>query len=387
MWLSPDALHRFFSPRPGIYDTEHYENIARAGYYYIPSVAFYPLWPLIGRFLFGHLSGDMTYYLSRFSACLFFISIPLLYQTFKQALNPRLAWMVVLAFAINPMSIPHVIGYTESLFSLFSAIFFWSLLPGNKLSPQWRAIALFGTSFLMSLTRPVLLMLLVGSLAAYATILLFAAIKNRSTKLLDLAKNNLDVLNATGTIWIGAISGYSLYGFYCLQARGNFFAPFDAQKYWFNKRLGIHWLQISTHFSNYLWDLLALYIPILLLVFALIFVYLQVSQKQLSNRFKPLQKIYQSLDPQAETLSTNYLFWLCAYFTVCFPIITLFTQDHLASLGRHVFGIPFVFLTIGYFCLYFPSRTINKIMFVLIVASGITLIQWWGRYGIYTWIG
>ena len=258
MLLYSAAFYKFFSGSPGVWDSGHYQEIALKGYHYKESVAFYPLWPLILRYLFSGLPGHISYYLSRFSAFLFFISIPLLYQIFKQALNPRLAFMLVLAFALNPMSIFHVIGYTESLFTLLGAIFLYTLLPEeSKGYTKLKLVFLFATTFLMALTRPVSLMLLFGSLAAYLTIILFAVIKDRPHKLLDIPKKHLEALITTGTIWMGAIAGYSLYGFYCLQARGNFFAPFDAQKYW-DKKLGIYWPQLYNHFGSFLWDMLLL---------------------------------------------------------------------------------------------------------------------------------
>ena len=124
--------------------------------------------------------------------------------------------------------------------------------------------------------------------------------------------------------------------------------------------------------------------PIWLLILSLYFIYLKAAQKQ---PIKLIRKPYLSLSDNLLSLGNNYLFWFCLYFTVNFPIIILFTQDHLGSLGRHVFALPIIFLGFGYCLKSMSGKTQNRILWVTILLSAIPLIQWWGRYGNYEWIG
>lgn len=387
MAIFPQAFERFFSSHPGVYDTKHYQSIALSGYSYKESVAFYPLWPLLMRFLFFQMPGDISYYFSRFSAFLFFASIFLLYPIFKRVLGSKLAFFMLLAFALNPMSIFHVIGYTESLFSFISAFFLNCILliPNGLKKSHW--ITLIISVILLSLTRPVLIMMLSGSLAALLTVIFFNSWEHHQFNLkrfIAAIPNQKTEFRITLLIWISSIIGYSFYGFYCLITRGNFLAPFDAQKYWWNKYLGIHWPQLFNHFGHFLWDILAVHIPIWLLIFSLYFVYLKVCRKEPIKLFR---KPYLSLSDNLSDLRNDYLFWFCLYFTANFPIIILFTQDHLGSLGRHVFALPIVFLGFGYFLKSMSEKLQNRILCITILLSAIPLVQWWGRYGVYTWMG
>ena len=44
----------------------------------------------------------------------------------------------------------------------------------------------------------------------------------------------------------------------------------------------------------------------------------------------------------------SYTFWFALYFACSHSAIVFLTQDRLVSLGRYIFGQPFVFLALGY---------------------------------------
>ena len=71
------------------------------------------------------------------------------------------------------MAIFRVIGYTESLFALLSTLFIWICLPKLKLNENLKLCLIFIITFLMALTRPVLLQILFSAIASLGTIFYF----------------------------------------------------------------------------------------------------------------------------------------------------------------------------------------------------------------------
>ena len=188
-----------------------------------------------------------------------------------------------------------------------------------------------------------------------------------------------------------------------------FFAPFHDQKLW-GKTLGLH-LDLLFFPKSPLFDLLGLYLPVLILIISLIIIYCK-SKNQKLLVFIPKLFIWDILiiyppglvlayilnywrgakkeimtSKFTKSLQNNYLFWFCIYFSVINSLIVFFTQNRLVSLGRYIFAIPFFFLALGYLYCCFPGeRKYKNLLFVSIV-SAIALVQQWIDYGKDQWLG
>ena len=431
MLINPEAFHKFFSASRLIravtpeshngsyyWDVEHYANMALNP----RCAAFYPLWPLLIRILFHPQSVEQAAHSFLLVATiLFFISIFPLYWVFKKAFKRRyLALLLALAYSLNPMSIFHVIGYTESLFSILTILFMYLMLKHNLNLPV-KVFLIFIITSLMALTRPVLIQILFSSSASLATIIYFESLKIEISfwkNLRNIVNKYIQLTIKTINIWLAAILGYSLYGTFCLNSRGDFFAPFQDQKYW-GKRLGLH-LELLFLPRSLLFDLLGLYLPLIVLFLSLTFVYFKLRNESpyifipnsalwnvlilypplliLLYLFKALKIKLRRLNSGRElkqlktcdytkTLSENYLFWFCVYFTTANSAIVFLTQDRLYSLARYVFGVPFFFMALGYLCRCIPSKKTYKALVSVILISAIALVQQWVRYGQDDWLG
>jgi hypothetical protein len=292
MLINPDAFYKFFSPVQLVpdpipssksisyyWDLKGYAEMALNN----QCIAFYPLWPLLIRILFHPQSVEQAaYFFVVVSTVLFFISLPLLVWIFNKALNNQsLAFLIVLAFSLNPMAIFRVIGYTESLFTILSAILIWACLRQSRLNETLRLALVFGVTFVMSLTRPILMPFLFSSIAALGTIYLFDWLplerRNRSSLLTNL-HHYVEETKTTITLCLAALIGYLPYGLFCLNSRGSFFAPFTDQALWGTK-LGLH-LELLLFPKSPLFDLYGLYFPILVLVLSLFLVYFKVRNEE-----------------------------------------------------------------------------------------------------------
>lgn len=408
MLIYPDTFNKFFSPtqlsrtippqlphKSYYWDIELYANMALQN----ACTAFYPLWGFIITRLFHPQNLDQyANYFKITATALFCISTPLIFWVFKKALkNQYLALIITLTYTVNPMAIFRVIGYTESLFSLLGIFFIWLLLPENKLNEKIKLMLLSFITILMALTRPVLIQIIFACLLSLITIFWL-------TK--QLSKNNIF---RTIAISISAILGYSIYGFSCLQLRGDFFAPFHDQKQW-GKTLGLH-LNLLFLPKSPLFDLLGLYLPILILIISLVIIYCKTKNQKLLV-FIPKRFIWDILiiyppvlglaymfnywrsvkkeiitSKFTNSLPNNYLFWFCIYFSVINALIVFFTQNRLASLGRYIFAVPFFFLALGYLYCCFPGKRKYKNLLFVIIVSAIALVQQWINYGKDQWLG
>ncbi len=428
MLMYPETFHKFFSSPISPRELPH----ASHSYYWDVELyarkalnpncdAFYPLWPFIIHTLFHPQTVEQAAHdFLIIATTLFFISTILLFWIFKTGLeNLNLAFLLVLAYTVNPTSIFRVIGYTESLFATFSTLLIWIFLPQSKLHTNLKLLLISVITFLMALTRPVLIQILFASTATLITIFTFEFIQlkifNRS-QLLNILKKYLYEVKATITLWVSSLLGYSIYGSFCQRTRGNFFAPFLAQKSW-GKKLGIH-LEFLFIPKSLLMDLLGLYLPLIILVIALTLVYFKVKQREpyiytpkswwwnLSIIYPPLLILLYtfnfiknrkfSISKQLNklktldftyTLSQNYIFWFSVYFTAIHPIIVFFTQNRLFSMARFVFALPFFFLALGYIYRCLPGKTKYKTLTWMILFSTLALIEQWIRYGQNKWIG
>jgi hypothetical protein len=425
MILEPAIFHKFFAspelvptPTPTndgyLWDVKHYSIMALKD----QCGAFYPLWPWLIRLLFHPTTfQEAARYFVLSASGLFFASLFPLYFGFKKALDRSdLALLIILVYSLNPMSIFRVIGYTEIWFSILSIAFIWVLLLKSK--DTIKLFMLFVIVFLMSLSRPVLIQIIFSSGAALMTIFIWEWLKQKEN--FDFMNNGikkfLKEIKITFTIWLSAVLGYSLYGLYCWQSRGNFFAPFEDQKNW-GKTLGLH-LELLFFPKSLLWDIVGLYIPFLLLGISVFLIYIKMTSKEvfifipkngiwnilllypplliIAYAFKTFQaKINRNPDLKkleindcTNDLTQNYLFGFSIFFPLIHSGIVFFTQDRLFSLGRFVFATPFLFLALGYLCGCFDNQ--NKVYNTLYWVSAIsafTLIEQWGRYGRNEWLG
>ncbi|NDJ23021.1 mannosyltransferase [Nostoc sp. B(2019)] len=427
MFVYPEAFYKFFSttqlvrdippqlPHKSYYwDVEHYANLALS-----PTCnAFYPLWPLIIRTVFHPQSIEQAaHYFSVVATALFFISTFLLFWVFQTGLQcVDLAFWLVLAYSLNPMAIFRVIGYTESLFTFLSTLFIWICLPKLKLNENLKLGLIFVITFLMALTRPVLIQILFSAIASLATIFYFQSlIQLRFThhNLLAIFTKYKSEIKTTFTICVSALLGYSIYGSFCLMTRGDFFASFQDQKFW-GKKLGLH-LELLFTPKSPLFDLLGLYLPVIILFLAVTVVYFKlmqddlyifVPQSKLWNllliyppllillyvfnhiKYKQQDKLTQfTISKYTYNLSENYVFWFCIYFSFIHCVIIFLTQDRLFSLARFIFAVPFFFMAVGYLYLCIPGKKTYHVLLCFIIISAIALFEQWINYGQDRWLG
>jgi hypothetical protein len=432
MLINPDAFHKFFSPvqlvpdikaplphKSYYWDVKYYAEMALNN----RCLAFYPFWPLLIRILFHPRSLDQAAHALLLASTVISLSfIPLLLGIFIKALRHQyLVFILVLAFSLNPMSIFRVIGYTESLFSALSAIFIWICLSQISWNENLRLTLLFVVTFLMSLTRPILIQFIFSSVAALGTIFLFEYLKLETRdwrSFLSQLNKYAQEIKITFILCISSVIGYSIYGFFCLRSRGDFFAPFNDQKDW-GTRLGLH-LELLLFPKSPLFDLLGFYFSGLLFFLAFTLVYFKIKNKAplvwipkspLWNAlilYPPLIILsyifnYLRLNKKAaggkgyltrlttsdftQTLSSNYLFWFCIYFPLTHSIIIFLTRDRLYSLGRFIFGSPFFFLALGYLCCCIPGKKTYQALWCFILISAIALVEQWVNYGNHNWLG
>ncbi|MBO3462164.1 mannosyltransferase [Aetokthonos hydrillicola Thurmond2011] len=421
MFMYPEAFHKFFSESkllheiPSQRSRSYYWDVELYAYKALnPSCdAFYPLWPFIIRNLFHPQSIEQAaHYFSIVATSLFFISNWLLFFVFQTGLERvKLAFLLMIAYTVNPMAIFRVIGYTESLFATLSTLFIWICLPQLKLKEYIKIIFISILAFLMALTRPVLIQILFSSIAALCTIFCFEILKRKEFNFKKFQKY-IHEIKMTLTIWISSLLGYSIYGNFCLKTRGNFFAPFLEQQIW-GKKLGLH-LELLFFPKSLLFDILGLYFALILLAIAFIFVYCKTIQAEpyiykpesflwnILFVYPPLLVILYSFNyfrfkknkvnklailDYTYSLSKNYIFWFCLYFAAIHSIIVFFTQDRLFSLARFVFALPFFFMALGYIYRCIPGKTKYSTLIWFTLISAIFLVQQWVNYGQNKWLG
>lgn len=431
MLVNPDAFHKFFSPVQLVSDpvppsrSKSYYWDVRAYAEMVLSnrcLAFYPLWPLLSRIFFNPPTIDQAASsLLKLSTIIFGLSIPLFTWVFRKTLKHQsLVLLVLLAFYLNPMAIFRVIGYTESLFSALSIILIWLCLRQNRFNATLKLGFLFCLTFIMSLTRPILIPIISSSVGALGTIFFFEHLKRKPTEgnnFLTHMSQYVQEIKITLTLWISSLLGYSIYGMFCLRSRGDFFAPFNDQKLWGTK-LGLH-PELLLFPKSPLFDLLGLYFPVLVLLISFTFVYFKIKNKaplvwvpksplwnifllyppvltvgyifvnllkRKSAKAKPsLTRLHTS--EFTLSLSSNYIFWFCIYFPVVHSALIFFTRDRLYSLGRYVFGVPFFFMALGYLCCCIPGKKTYQALWWLIGICAIALVEQWVNYGYNKWLG
>jgi len=418
--INPHIFTSFFSNSPSklFYDIEHYANLSLNQ----ACGAFYPLWPwLINRLGNPQTVYDAAFYFRVGGLFLALLSIPIfLWLLSRNIKSYKIVALTTALYAINPLSIFRVIGYTEAIFCILSLIL---LILISDLEPKsetfiknikfiYLLIFIFILSLLISLTRPFLIQAIFASMFALGSILLITKLQNQNH--ISFLKIFKTYSITTLVICVGALVGYCIYGYYCLGARGDFFAPFHDQKNW-GKQLGFYPQLFFIPLT--LADYTSIYLPfIALLISWLIFISINIRKlifvipkvwqfilllayppaflafygfdfkiKNFSDKPNNLKEIH--LTESASSLSNNYVFWFCLYFALIHSIIIVFSDEKLTSLRRFIFGTPYFFLVIAYISQCFPTDKVSIFLLWMLAISGIGLVQYWLDYANYLWIG
>lgn len=370
----------FFIEQTLVFDAAHYFAIAREGYVNPALAAFYPLWPMIIKFVISPLSaGHAVLWSCLLSLVLFAFSLNIFCKVAFQKADPGLFIFAILAiYALNPNSIFHMLPYTESLTALFGSLFLFSgqrlatatnsTLENSDIQIQKINLVLFFVAAIgMSMSRPVALPMTASIVSAYALNAFFK--KQRP------ALPAWTLLMAVALMWIS----YIPFGLHTQNVMGNFSAPFDAQKYW-DRKFGFYWSlifkpkSVSSSDNVLFWDIQAFYLPIVMVGLPFI--------GRIARHWK-LTKL-QSL----ESLGENILYLICALFAAAHAAIAFFTYPIFMSLGRHVFALPFYFYCVACILrLYWQHKTVRISSLFYAFISFAFLIYWWSRYARIGWLG
>ncbi|MCF2147831.1 hypothetical protein IQ276_015660 [Desmonostoc muscorum LEGE 12446] len=387
------------------WDAIHYVNLG-----FNPSCqAFYPLWSQINRLFAPENPVIGLRYAFILCNILFVLSLPIvLYVLRKVIKSESLSFITLILYVVNPNSIFHSIGYTESLFSLWAIISVVALLFST--SVFWNCI-LAVSVILMSVSRPSLVQLFFASFSAIFCVYLGSHLKSESdSKTREWKKYTIP----TGLIAICAIVGYSIYGIYCLLSTGNFLTPFKAQVEWGRT------LQLRPLFllfpRSLLNDLHGLYFPFILFFLVVVLIYFHAKRKKISlyvpkhpllwiTLFYPPIAILiysirswllakagkltpQSVTPTIVQLQTNYVFFFCLFICIANAAIGfLAASGYLYSLARFVFATPFFFIAFGMVTDNLNSPKTREFLYGCILVSALGLIEQWYRWGNNRWVG
>jgi hypothetical protein len=410
---------------------ENNQNIVdKAGYYYdvVPyanmailnqCLAFYPMLSWIVRFSFQPQTFEQAVIgLKTISCICFIIAIPIYFNLVKRvSKNRKIAYLLTFIYTISPMAIFRVIGYTEGLFALISLILL-SIITNTRLNKNIVYASTFLTILTMSVTRPVSLQLIFSVCVTISIIVLIEKIKTKFSWQ-ELFKNNrhkyqhfalLSLVIITATVM-----GYSIYGYFCLQSRGDFFAPFNDQKLW-GRTIGFY-PQIFLSLEYPLFEQMSLYFPIIFLFGVAICLYSFVTTNNIEVFNPPLPlfwgviSLYPSIlivtyvltflikgktrlvtinlssSLKAKELFSSYPFWFCLSFVLSHVLINLFTVDKIYSLARFTFSLPFFFVFLGYILQNVKNQSIINILKLFILIEAIALTEQWVRYGRNLWLG
>jgi hypothetical protein len=372
-----DKIARNYLIEPSIkFDHSFYMNIAKRGYESASETAFYPLWPILMGLVQGFFPEHWDVYVGNaLSLGMFAFSLWFIWSLAQRLSGDEGAWWTVFLFALNPNSIFHALGYPESFFCLVATAFL--LLSLNILREESRisAMGVFATAAMMSASRPILLQFLLAAIFAIALVwLLFPNDEKRPEALRKMSR--WFALSAAGML-----AGYLPYGIHCQGKFQNFFAPFDAQKYW-DRKFGFYWSLITNPKSvsssdNILtWDIQAFYLPTLLLGLLI--------YSCLKNRGRPTNQTPTPDSQQARALIVT----LCLLIAAAHSAIAFLTYPIFMSLGRHVFATPFFYL--GGVAVIFATLPTRPRIFLLrfyLFGSVVYLLNFWTRFGNSAWMG
>ncbi|MBG1268289.1 mannosyltransferase family protein [Nostoc sp. WHI] len=406
--ISPDGIAKL-AVQEGrefqYWDAIHYVNLGLHPH----CQAFYPLWSQVIRLFAPQSSVVGLRYAFIFSNILFVLSLPIVLFVLRKVIKSEsLSFITLILYVINPNSIFHSIGYTESLFSLWAIISVVALLFST--SVFWNII-LAVSVILMSVSRPSLVQLIFAAFSAIVCVFLGSKLGSEThSKTREWKKYTIP----TALIAICAMAGYSIYGIYCLLSTGNFLAPFQAQVEWGRT------LQLRPLFllfpRSLLNDLHGLYFPFILLSLVVVLIYFHNKHKEISLYvpkhpllsitlfYPPIAILIYSIrswqlekagkltpryvTPTIAQLQTNYVFFFCLSICIANAAIGfLAASDYLYSLARFVFATPFFFIAFGMVADHLDSPKTREFLYGCLLVSGLGLVEQWYRWGNNRWVG
>jgi hypothetical protein len=314
-----------------------------------------------------------------------------------------------------------LLGYTESLYCAIALFFIYSLsdLRSKHHLDRSYIIAIVST-ILMSLTRPNSIQILGAVVTTLITLFALKWRDSREVSFTTIYQQFVPEFKISACIATATIAGYCIYGWICFQVRGDFLAPFHDQSAW-GRKIGFYPELLFIRSSMF--EMMALYIPFIILISSLAFVLMKdkfqailniIPKSPLANAWllyppifvpftiarlklksQQIEQQWQSIDSHQSQdereIATNYLFWFSTYFAVITAILGFiypanFGLPSLMSLGRHVFAVPFCYVSLGYVCIYFHNDRVTRSVYYLILISIISLIEQWVNYGKDLWL-
>jgi hypothetical protein len=368
--------------------------------------AFYPLWPqIIGLFNPSTLYEGLKY--SFFISNLMFIaSLPCLLVILQRCIQSKwMSFSILLLYALNPNSIFHSIGYTESLFSFFALTAIGALIYSKN---NLANIVLGLSAVIMGVCRPSVVQIVAAS--TFTCICLYFTC-GRNLKVF-LATSKQYVVQSI-ILGLGSIIGYSIYGFSCLATTGNFLFPFQAQVQW-GRTLSFKPLFLFLP-RSLLNDLHGLYFPYILFLIVVILIYrfknnnkifayipsnpiiwltlfypplaISIYSVQYFRMKKAGELIQYQISPKIQVLQTSYIFYFCISMALANAAIGfLAASESMYSLARFVFATPWFFIAFGMISNVFDTVLTRKFVLGCIVVSSIGLIHQWHNWGQDLWL-
>lgn len=340
------------------YDVGNYVAIAEKGYTDKGISAFYPLWPMVIAFfasVFGLTEASALGLLAGIlSTVIFIVSIFILYKSFEKIAGAVYGGFALGLFALNPTSIFHLIGFSESLCTLLFALLLREFLGLKRL---W---VYFALTLLLSFVRPIVYFIPLSAVFAWL-------LANLYTKKLS------DGLSKSLTLASAAMVGYIVVGAYFHHHLGDFFSPARAQEIW-GRRFGFYFELLFAPSSVggsgqvLVWDLLAFYIPIGLFVFS---AWQKFFNRDSASRF--------------HLITSDPIYWFFLLMSCANSAAAFLTYPIFASTSRHLFAIPCIF-----YCLarLLQALEVNvRYLWVSLAICATFYVRWWARFGKGSWIG
>ena len=139
------------------WDTLHYLRIAIHGYHTEGLTAFYPLYPLLGRWTAALTGWEPTLALLVVSNVAFFFSLVLLHKITARLFSPQLSQPALIAALIFPFSFYNYAAYPQSLLLLCVLLSYWLAVKGH-----WSGAALVNLLGGLTHSTAALLTILLG---------------------------------------------------------------------------------------------------------------------------------------------------------------------------------------------------------------------------------
>ena len=392
------------------WDAIHYFNLGK-----VPGCsAFFPLWPLIISALQDvNLFFQGLEFQIILSEVIFLGSLPLALLVFRRLIGDnRIAILMLLLYSLGPNSIFFSIGYTESLFSLFSFLFLRAFLvciePSAFRLKAFSLLVLAFLSCLLNLTRPALVQTVFASL--FCVCFVFLSGLNRTESFLRVRA----LCEPLGAILIGAIGGYSVYGFYCMKTAGDFWGPFHQQVAWGRTLAFRPWLMVTPR--SLLIDLHGLYLPgLILLVLVMVMTahrrgqavitlglprhpafFLTLVHPLLAVLIASSRRLRSAVNASVCNVNVSRalhcfrdpLFLYCLAFSGVHSAINFAANSgYLYSTSRHYFATPFAFVAIGIVLVALSWRYLEKALFGIGGVGVILLGVQWMNWSRNSWVG